>query len=85
MAKHSIDATAPSVQSLRRAVHGLSELMGSPSVDLLALGKGYRAVALAMCAVAKESGLGSVRFDAAAKALDLTTRKSTLVRFVEDA
>ena len=67
---------------VRAALERMRDLSSAEPVDLLAMGKAYAALSRAMCEATRASGQSSVRFDAAAKALELTTKKSDLAAFV---
>ena len=57
-------------------------LVRGPEVNLNELGKALASIARAALDVFAEAGLPSVRMEAAAKALDLRTKKSELEQFV---
>ena len=67
----------------REAIDGLRSLVAEDEVDLVAVGKAYQRLAIALEAATSEHGPPSVRFEAVVKALDLTTKKSTLRAFVD--
>jgi hypothetical protein len=67
---------------LRVEVTRLASLASGETVDLNQLGKALAAVVTASLSAFDTAGLPSVRMRAAAKALDLTTKKSELEHFV---
>ncbi len=83
MTTNEASTTGAAWDELRRATDALRALIEAPHADLIALGKAYAGVAHAMVGCAAAAGQTSMRFQAAAKALDLRTSKSALREFVE--
>ena len=69
---------------LRQQLDAMSDLLGQPQFNMVQFAKLYEASTKTILAAAKAAGLSSLRFEAAAIALDLGTKKSRLQRFVED-
>ena len=77
-----IDTNTRAVGALRTELSAMRGLLEHDAVSLLDLGKAYAKVAEAMLAVALASERTSMRFEAAALALDLRTAKSRLRAFL---
>ena len=73
---HPFDPVRDRLQQMQTCLSG-------PSVDLIAIAKAYAALGEAMLEATRQSGQTSMRFEAAAKALRLTTSKSALQAFVQ--
>ena len=84
MSKYDISTDGPHWQKVRSQVRELEQMLSQPHFNLVQLGKVYEASAKALLAAVKEHGLSSLRFEAAASALDLQTPKTKLERFLQD-
>ena len=73
---------SPEWLALQSHVHELASLLGTSTIDTLAVAKAFARVAKSLHAATAASGESSLRFDAVVKALDLTTPKSALKMFV---
>lgn len=69
----------------RAQLDALQQELSKPSVDLIAMAKAYAAFARALLAAVEQAGQSSMRFQAVVKALDLTTPKSALRRFLDES
>ena len=70
--------------ALRGHVRALSSMLEGKHVNLTEMGKLYESITRTLLAAVEQSGHSSLRFRAAAKALDLKTPKSRLASFVGD-
>lgn len=61
----------------------MRQVLDAHEVDLIALGKAYAALAVAVHEDVTRAGQTSMRFEAVRRALDLRTPKSALQRFLE--
>lgn len=84
MTRFDARTEGPAWDALRAATSRLGALAARDHVNLLELGKAYAAIADAMLAAARAAGQTSLRFEVAAKALDLKTPKSALTAFLHE-
>ena len=69
--------------ALRAHVRDLSSMLDGKRVNLTEMGKLYERITRALLEAIEQGGHSSLRFRAAAKALDLKTSKSRLASFLE--
>ena len=79
----TIEAEGPAWEALKDRAEALAATCSGGQVDLLALAKAYAAFAVAIGEAAEAAGQTSMRFEAAAKALDLRTPRSALTAFLD--
>ncbi|MFK7985560.1 MAG: hypothetical protein AB8I08_05975 [Sandaracinaceae bacterium] len=79
-----VSTEGPAWDGLRDAVRRLSALSGADTVSLHELGKAYATLARSMLEVTAAAGQTSVRYRVIDKALDLRTKKSELMAFVDE-
>ena len=82
MGKLDVTTEGEAWDGLRAGVARLDALSRQPTVNLVDLGKAFRAVAEGMVAVTAASGQTSARFEAVVRALDFKTPKSALAAFL---
>ena len=85
MGRYDVSTETQAFAQLREATARLAELSARPEVNLVELGKAYQHLASCLRAAATEHGPPSMRFEAVEKALDLTTPKSVLQRFLAES
>lgn len=83
MSKYHVAPVGPPWDDLRGELALLTKMVEQPQVDLIELGKAYARLANSVLKVSQAHHLSSLRFEAATKALDLTTPKSELQAFME--
>ncbi len=82
MSKHDVTPNGEHWSRLEALLVQMTAMLAQPSFSLTDFAKSYEASAHELLAAVKAHGLSSLRFEAAAKALDLRTPKSALERFV---
>ena len=70
--------------TVRARVRDLGSMLDGRSANLTEMGKLYERLARTLLDAIQQGGLSSLRFRAAAKALDLKTSKSRLESFLND-
>ena len=83
MPRASLSTQDPAVIDLETVTTALLELCKAESLDLVALGKTVEQRVRSANNVVEASGRSSARFEAASRALDLTTPKSSLNLFLD--
>jgi len=83
MSRPQFDTSGPLWEPVREAAQTLATMLGEKQVDLVDFGKAYAAFAMALCVASRAGGTSSMRFEAAALALDLRTKKSALEEFLQ--
>ena len=84
MSKYDVTTNGASWEKLRCHLKEMEVMLGQPQFNLVHFAKIYEESAKTLLKAIKERGISSSRFEAAAKALNLTTAKSKLDRFLQD-
>ena len=84
MTKLDVSVEGSTGDALRAHVRDLSSMVEGKHVNLTEMGKLYESITRTLLAAIEQSGHSSLRFRAAAKALDLKTPKSRLASFLGD-
>jgi hypothetical protein len=85
MTKFDVSVKGSTGDTLRAHVQALSSMLAGEHVNITETGKLYGRITRALLDAIEQGGHSSLRFRAAAKALDLKTPKSQLLSFVGDA
>lgn len=84
MTKLDVSIEGTTGDALRAHVRDLSSMLDGKRVDLTEMGKLYEIITRTLLEAIVQGGQSSLRFRAAAKALDLKTPKSRLASFLGD-
>jgi hypothetical protein len=84
MSKYDIKPEGQDWDSLRNQLQDMQQQLRQPELNLVGFARLYEGTAKMILAAVDQTGLSSMRFEAAAKALDLGTRKSKLEKFLEE-
>ena len=84
MIKLDVSIEGSTGEALRAHVRDLSSMLADKRVNLTEVGKIYERITRTLLEAIEQGGHSSLRFRAAAKALDLTTPKSRLASFLGD-
>jgi hypothetical protein len=84
MSKYDVTPDGASWKKLRCHLEEMEAMLGQPKFNLVQFAKVYEASAKTLLKAVKERGMSSSRFEAAAKALDLSTARTKLDRFLQD-
>ena len=84
MIKLDVSIEGSTGDALRAHVRDLNSMLHGKRVNLTEMGKLYERITRTLLAAIEQSGHSSLRFCAAAKALDLKTPKSRLAFFLGD-
>lgn len=83
MSRPQLDTSTAAWKPVREAAETVAAMLGEDQVDLVDFGKAYAEFAMALCVASRAGGTSSMRFEAAALALDLRTKKSALEEFLQ--
>ena len=84
MSKYDVTPDGAAWKELRDHLKEMEAMLGQPKFNLVQFAKVYEASAKTLLEAVKERGMSSSRFEAAARALDLSTAKSKLEQFLRD-
>ena len=84
MTKLDVSIEGSTGDALRGHVRDLSSMLEGKHVNLTEMGKLYERITRTLLETVEQGGHSSLRFRAAAKALDLKTPKSRLASFLGD-
>jgi hypothetical protein len=84
MTRPDVSIEGSTGDALRAHVRDLSSMLDGQSVDLTEMGKLFERITRTLLEAIEQAGLSSLRFRAAARALDLKTPKSRLASFLGD-
>ena len=84
MTKFDVSIEGSTGDTLRAHVRELNSMLHGKRVNLTEIGKLYESITRTLLEAIEQGGHSSLRFRAAAKALDLKTPKSRLASFLGD-
>ncbi len=84
MTRHDLSTGDSTWDTVRAHVRDLGAILDGKTVNVTEMGKLYERLTRALLDAIQRGGLSSLRFRAAAKALDLKTSKSRLESFLGD-
>ena len=82
MFKYSVAPDGERWDDLRSALRAMTTMLDGSDLNLLEFARLYQSATQSVVSACKVAGLSSLRFEAAAKAMDLETKKSTLEDFL---